>query len=219
MNKFNMDYAEKMLNAYEGEHDTLPVTQDVVDEFFAKHSEELNTNRLAAEAFAPNIEVSPNPEVDIAIKNNGGKSFKGLRQYLIALYAGEEFTMSDGIKATMDNSDAKKISRANIWAKKETLGSFRKVIENAAFDNAVDYAEHPKYSKFRYYVATVKYGNILQPIWINVGLLKNGSAFHIYAVEDAKAEAHRRISDDRAGLTKRHQLSASAKDIIPHSAE
>lgn len=35
--KFNMDYAEKVLKDYEGGHDTLPVAQDVVDEFLAKH--------------------------------------------------------------------------------------------------------------------------------------------------------------------------------------
>lgn len=270
--KFNMDYAEKMLKDYEGGHDTLPVAQDVVDEFLAKHkagktrevmhsspvdaesahvrdtaygirsneetkapikvgkkgasvdnvqfSEELDTNQLAAEAFAPIIEVSPDPEIDIAIEKSGGKSFDGLRKYLVAMYAGKEFTMSDGIKASMDNTDAKKLSRANIEAKKETLGSFRKVIENARFDNSVNRASHDKYSSFRYYVATIKYGDILQPIWINVGMAKNDSTYHIYALEDAKAEAYRRISGDRAGLTKRHQLKyASAKDSIPQSAE
>lgn len=53
--KFNMDYAEKMLNAYDGGHDTLPVAQDVVDEFLAKHKagktrEVMQTNPIKTES-------------------------------------------------------------------------------------------------------------------------------------------------------------------------
>ena len=105
----------------------------------------------------PVVEILDNAELNELIANSDRSKYDVIRNYLIQKFKGHTFTLSDGRKAIMDNSDAQKLARNANVTRTAQLGNLKSLIENAIYDNSEYNVEHKKFIDFHYYTVTAKY--------------------------------------------------------------
>ena len=138
------------------------------------------------------IDLSDDTELSQRIGNKKGSAkYKVIQQYVLESLP-EEVTLSDGIKATLDNRDALHIAVLHSADKGVAeVSKIREIVETAkpyAYEDDVD---HDKFSYFRYYQAFVKYGDDTFPVYVNVGLTRNKTGYKIYDLtEKIRDTAH-----------------------------
>ena len=105
-----------------------------------------------------------------------------IREYLIESFIGETLTLSDGIEAIMDKSDAKHLAHLSDNKKTATLSRLREVIEKAQLFSVANKVDHKKFDAFRYYEVRVSFGDEEYDILLNVGHSKFKDEYHIYDI-------------------------------------
>ncbi len=105
-----------------------------------------------------------------------------IREYLIESFIGEALTLSDGIEAIMDKSDAKHLAHLSDNKKTATLSRLREVIEKAQLFSVANKVGHKKFDAFRYYEVRVSFGDEEYDILLNVGHSKFKDEYHIYDI-------------------------------------
>lgn len=132
------------------------------------------------------VELSDDNELARLIASSDENKNKVIKDYLIENFAGRTFELSDGLKATVSNTDASKLSTKADDKRIAQLSEFNNIVKGARFSRQEENVVHPKYSKFRYYTARLRYKNNESEIWLNIGLHKNLGNWHIYAITTKK---------------------------------
>ena len=135
------------------------------------------------------VSIESNPELDARISNSTKNKYDVIREYLIEVYGGHTFELSDGRRAIMDKSDAKELSHKADKKRTAQLGNLDKIISKAKYDHSAYNVEHNKFIDFHYYEITVKYGGEEFDLWINVGTGKYDGINHIYSITNKKEDA------------------------------
>ena len=130
----------------------------------------------------PKVTISENIELSRRIRESSKSKYDAIREYLVDLFGGETFIMSDGVTAIMDKRDAKELSHNANNEKTVQLGNLRKIIESAKFSHIAPNVTHNKFTAFRYYAVTVVYKNTDYNLWVNVGVGKYDNQNHIYSL-------------------------------------
>ncbi len=143
------------------------------------------------------------------------KREKAIMQYLVEKFSGRRFTLSDGISATMDKTDAKELSHKASRTKIAELSQLRKVIEKAKIEGDEIPVEHNKFSHFRYYTIKAFYQNKIINLQLNVGKSKFSGDYHIYEINRGRANRQNGLS----GSVDNRIVNASSNNIIPDNAE
>ena len=132
------------------------------------------------------VDLSDNKELAERIAGSSKSRITVIRDYLFEMLGGEEITMSDGIKAVIDKSDAKHIAnRARSGRQTAEVSGIKDIIKNAKFYNKVE-TDHKKYTAFRYYETPVKYGNDILFVTVNLGMGRIDNEYHIYDLTEPK---------------------------------
>ena len=184
----------------------------------AKRAENAGETRRAIDVDRKAVlEIRENAELAERIAASQESKYDTIRKYLIEKLGGHTFTMSDGRRAVMDKSDAKELSHNASEARTVQLGNLRDIVEKAVYDNSEYNVKHNKFSAFHYYTVSVKYGNKVFDLWINVGVAKNDGANHIYALTNKKEEAptHYGVSRPVGNAIQ----NASSNTSIPQNSE
>lgn len=145
-----------------------------------------NTAQSAAKVV---VDLSENAELKKRIASSTRSKYDVIRRYLIEQYKNHTFTLSDGRRAIMDNSDAQKLSRNANESRTAQLGQLRELVERARYDHSAYNIVHDKFVDFHYYEATAKYNGEEINLWINVGVAKNDGKGHVYAITNKKEDA------------------------------
>ncbi|MBR2377439.1 MAG: hypothetical protein IKA85_06720 [Clostridia bacterium] len=128
------------------------------------------------------INLSNDNELQDRISKSNKSKYDVIKDYLIETFAGQTFTLSDGVKAIMDKSDAKHLSHLSDNKKTATLSKLREIIEKAQFFAEAKNVLHKKFDEFRYYEIKVSFDNEKYDILLNVGHLKFQNEYHIYDI-------------------------------------
>ncbi|MBO4871896.1 MAG: hypothetical protein J5496_00575 [Lachnospiraceae bacterium] len=175
----------------------------------SKHSIETATDETRSPY--PTITVQENSELARLIQNDSRSATSVIRDYLFEKYGGQIFNMSDGRKAIMDKSDARKIATSNKSDRRAMYSSFRDIVEKAAFDHE-ESTSHDKFDRFYYYGVDVKYGKNTLGIWVNVGHGKFDGKDHIYALTNRERSATRPVG---TAIPSASLSAESVADAIP----
>ena len=128
------------------------------------------------------FKIGKDSELAERIRNSSKSKYRVIKDYLVEKFGNTVFTLSDGKKAIMDNSDADKLkAKANIIRIAE-LSNLKELVEQSELlldDTPVD---HPKFDKVSYYKIKVDFEGNSFDIIINVGRAKNDHSYHIYAI-------------------------------------
>ncbi len=136
--------------------------------------------------YANVVDLSDNKELAERIASSSKSRITVIRDYLFEMLGGEEITMSDGVKAVIDKSDAKHIAnRARSGRQTAEVSGIKDIIQNAKFYNKVE-TDHKKYTAFRYYETPVKYGNDILFVTVNLGMGRIDNEYHIYDLTEPK---------------------------------
>jgi len=128
------------------------------------------------------FEIGKNSELAKRIQNSTESKYKVIKRYLTEKFGNTEFTLSDGKKAIMDNSDAEKLkSKANDIRVAE-LNDLKKLVEKASLLQDNIPIDHPKFDAMSYYIIKVSYDGDIFDIVINVGRAKNDGSYHVYTI-------------------------------------
>ena len=131
------------------------------------------------------VELSEDNELSRLILSSDKSKYKVIMDYIKKNFGGREFTLSDGRKTIIDNSDAKELSHKADAKRTAEITLLDELVKNAVFYDSV-IAEHNKFSHFRYYVVQTKYKNETNSIYLNVGVAKNDGKLHLYAITPKK---------------------------------
>lgn len=132
------------------------------------------------------VDLTDDPELADRIANSDRSRITVIRDYVFEMLGGEDITMSDGIKAIVDKSDAKHIAnRARSNKQTAEVSGIKDIIKNAKFYDKVE-TDHKKYTAFRYYETPVKYGNDISFITVNLGMGRIDNEYHIYDLTEPK---------------------------------
>ena len=93
-----------------------------------------------------------------------------------------EYTLNDGTKAIIDNTDIRKIGHSKYEPKNRASVMMDKLVKKAKLDGEAHNVEHPKFTDFKYYKVIVKLGEDLFECTLNIGLGKFDNKYHIYDV-------------------------------------
>ncbi|MBR2474158.1 MAG: hypothetical protein IKB51_03920 [Clostridia bacterium] len=159
------------------------IQSDLEDE-----EKEVQASYTSGQENSPIVEIEDNEELNSLIANSTRSKYDVIRLYLIDKFKGHTFTLSDGRKAIMDNSDAKELSHKANKVRAAQLGNLSTIIENAHYDHSEYNVVHDKFVDFHYYHVNVKYGQDEFPIWLNVGTAKNDGVNHIYSITNKKED-------------------------------
>lgn len=132
------------------------------------------------------VELSDDNELARLIASTDENKNKVIREYIERNFAGKSFELSDGIEATVSNKDASKLANRADDKRIAELSEFNNLVKKAQFSHQSDDVEHPKYSKFRYYIGKIKFKGEQNEVWLNVGLHKELKDWHIYAITSKK---------------------------------
>lgn len=175
------------------------------------HSKKLSAN--TAEKVV--VEIAQNEELTQRIATSNKSKYDIIRRYLIEEFGGYTFTLSDGRKAIMDNSDAKELSHNATDKKTRHLGDLKQLVEKAAPHHSAFDVEHPKFTDFHYYTVTAKYAGEEIDLWINVGVAKNDGKNHIYSITNKIEDAPTHYGV--GGPVGNHLQNASSNSSIPQT--
>jgi len=129
------------------------------------------------------VDLTDDKDLSVRIKNQrGSEKYKTIRDYILETLREQPITLSDGIVAKVDRSDALHIANKSANRKTAYISKIKDIIEKAKFYAADTNVEHNKFDEFRYYQVNVKYGNEMYPVYLNVGHSKNGDGYHIYDI-------------------------------------
>jgi len=157
------------------------------------------------------IVINENSELARLIESSSESKYNVSRKYLIESFAGQEFTLSDGRKAIMDKSDAKKISQKASDKKVAQLSELKKVIENAKYSHSANKVEHKKFKAFHYYIADFIYQGERHSIYLNIGESKFDEKNHIYAITKVNENTAQRLNVVSVPEGKRIQSGVSGE--------
>ena len=163
------------------------------------------------------VSIESNPELDARILSSTKNKYDVIREYLIEVYGGRTFELSDGRRAIMDKSDAKELSHKADKKRTAQLGNLDEIISKAKYDHSAYNVEHNKFIDFHYYEITVKYGGEEFDLWINVGTGKYDGKNHIYSITNKKEDASTNYGV--GGPVGNHLQNASSKNSISQNAE
>lgn len=132
------------------------------------------------------VELSDDNELARLIASSDENKNRIIREYIVKHFAGRDFELSDGVKATVSRVDALKLSNKVDNKRTAQLSDFDNIVRKAKYSHTADNVDHNKFSKFRYYKCKVKYKGEENEIWLNVGYHKELKDWHIYAITTIK---------------------------------
>ena len=166
--------------------------------------------------------IEENAELTSRIQASNKKKYDVIRDYLFELLGGREFTMSDGRKAIMDKRDAQEMAHGANKERTTQLGNIEKLIEKATYSHSADNIEHKKFSGFHYYAVSVRYGDEVFDLWLNVGVGKNDKQNHLYAITNQNPDTEKGRSTTHYGVSRPVGdaiQNASSTNSIPQNSE
>lgn len=166
--------------------------------------------------------IEENAELTSRIQASNKKKYDVIRDYLFELLGGREFTMSDGRKAIMDKRDAQEMAHGANKERTTQLGNTEKLIEKATYSHSADNIEHKKFSGFHYYAVSVRYGDEVFDLWLNVGVGKNDKQNHLYAITNQNPDTEKGRSTTHYGVSRPVGdaiQNASSTNSIPQNSE
>ena len=176
---------------------------------------------LGSDSKIATVEIKTDPQLEKLIAESDGSKYDVIREYLIANFYGQTFTMSDGKEAIMDKRDAKHLAHLADAKKTAELSNLREIIEKAVLTDNELPVDHKKFSTFSYYSVNVTFDNTTFGIQINVGKSKTDGDYHIYDLTpDKNRRAAHEASPHVARVTGTGALkNSSSEDSISHSPE
>ncbi len=150
-----------------------------------------NMNRLLGYVpkISSEIKIENDVELEKRIKKTEKSKYTVIAEYLMELFGGQKFDLSDGKKAIVDRRDANKLTSKADDARIAQLVNLKKVVENAIYSHSENKVVHNKFSDFHYYAVDVIYAGETYKLWINVGVAKNNGENHIYSITKRNEEA------------------------------
>lgn len=128
------------------------------------------------------FEIGKDSELAQRIANSDKSKYTVIKEYLVEKFGNTKFTLSDGKKAIMDNSDAEKLKYNADNLKVAELSNLKNLVEKAEYIGDPKNVTHRKFDAFSYYKITVSYDGNKFDILINVGRAKNDGVYHIYTI-------------------------------------
>jgi len=155
----------------------------------------------------PIVEISVDAELIERISKSEKSIITTIQNYIFEKYGNYVFNLSDGKKAIVDNSDAKKLGYTANEAKQSQISNLVDLVENAVLQYETDYIEHNKFNKFAYYGVKAKFNNQIFNLAINVGRAKNNLSWHIYEINDLEKVLAKNKKDLPAELSRSGEAS------------
>lgn len=124
----------------------------------------------------------------------GAEKYKTIQKYILEVLSNQPIKLSDGKKAIVDKSDALHIANKSGTKKTAQINQIKKLVETATLFAEDNDVEHNKFNYFCYYKATVKYGQEIFPIYLNVGRGTNDGKYHIYDITKKIRDTANRIN-------------------------
>ncbi len=112
----------------------------------------------------------------------GAKKYTIIQNYILEMLGDQPIQLSDGKTAIVDKSDARHIAHGAASQKTAEIAEIKQLVEKAELYATDSEADHPKFQEFYYYRATVKWGNDVFSIYLNVGRAKNDGNYHLYDI-------------------------------------
>ena len=142
------------------------------------------------------IDLSTDNELSVLLGDlKGAKKYKKIRDYIFGLLGGRNIELSDGKNAIVDKSDALHIANKSGTEKTAQISKIKEIIQSASLYAEDNDVEHNKFNSFCYYQTTVKYGDEIFPIYINVGKAINDGKYHIYDITKKIRDTAHRVND------------------------
>ena len=165
------------------------------------------------------FKIGKDSELAERIRNSSKSKYTVIKDYLVEKFGNTVFTLSDGKKAIMDNSDAEKLKYKANTVRIAELSNLKELVEQAELlldDTPVD---HPKFDKVSYYKIKVDFEGNSFDIIINVGRAKNDHSYHIYVITNYNEE---RFAGRDRGLSSpvgNWKINESSTTIIRENSE
>lgn len=165
------------------------------------------------------IIVEEDAELLERLKNAKKSKYTVIKEYLVEKFYGQDFLLSDGVKAVMDKSDAQHISDTSPL-KIAQLSNLREIIEKAKYSHKAESVVHDKFDEFRYYSFSIKYGSNTFEMLLNVGRSKYNKEYHIYditkngrATNQASPDLVRSVDNALKNSSSNNSISQTSENI------
>ena len=167
----------------------MPKTMDLIHEHFEKRygvkaSSDIRFSRKEKTTELPVVDISVDEELTQRIANSEKSIITTIQNYIFEKYGNYTFNLSDGKKAKIDNSDAKKLGYTAKEAKQAQISNLIELVENAKFIIETNKVKHNKFNAFSYYAIKANYKGQIYELAINVGRTKNDFSWHIYEINE-----------------------------------
>lgn len=139
------------------------------------------------------VHIESDSELADRLRSNPKSKHDILKAYLVENFYGQEFLLSDGVRATMDKRDAQKLAYEMSELRVAELSNLRDIIEKATLYSIAERVVHNKFKSFRYYEISVEFEGERHDILLNVGQAINDGKYHIYDIT-SKTDKKRRIA-------------------------
>lgn len=194
-------------------HASNPIVLEAFDEVWANHVEKMskyhgfvipidNLNKLInygtwmeGDAQANTVDLSADTELSALVEGvYGSAKYKKIAQYILDVLGKKEISLSDGRLAIVDNSDALHIANRAAPRKTAKIAKINEIIQKAQIYAQDLNVSHNKFDSFYYYETTVKFGEEIFPVYLNVGKAKNDGKYHIYDITNKIRDTADRIN-------------------------
>ena len=147
-------------------------------------SSDIRFSRKEKTTELPVVDISVDEELTQRIANSEKSIITTIQNYIFEKYGNYTFNLSDGKKAKIDNSDAKKLGYTAKEAKQAQISNLIELVENAKFIIETNKVKHNKFNAFSYYAIKANYKGQIYELAINVGRTKNDFSWHIYEINE-----------------------------------
>lgn len=190
-----------------------PIVLESFDDVWANHVEKMskyhgfvipidNLNKIvnygtwmSGETQSNTVDLSADTELSTLVEGvYGSAKYKKIAQYILNVLGKEEFSLTDGRLAIVDNSDALHIANKAASKKTAQIAKIRELVKVAELYAQDDNVDHNKFNRFYYYKATVVYDGETFPIYLNVGRAINDGKYHIYDITNKIRDTADRIN-------------------------
>ncbi len=130
------------------------------------------------------VQLDSNSALYQEIRESGKSPSTVIRDFIVSHFYGKPIKLSDGRTAIVDKNDAKELSKRAGKIKAAEVEKLQEIIDNALLYKSDVAADHNKFKSFSYYRTPVEIDGKKYDILLNVGLGKNDSREHLYAITD-----------------------------------
>lgn len=125
---------------------------------------------------------------------NGSAKYKAIRDYILEALSDNDIHLSDGKIAIVDKSDALHIANKSADKKTAHISELNQLIDKAKLYAEDTNPSHNKFDYFCYYIANVRYGDKIYPVYLNVGKGINDQKYHLYDVTEKIKDTANRLN-------------------------